>query len=176
MSPLLPRLIVQRVRVEWSKASRGMPGAGRRNAVPAAFPLPRSVLRASSDVTVHHLVACEADEFRPRTVDALPGVDVNFRMLGFKFEDGAALISFGDDDWPYGGPRNIGVRGVLFRLEPGETASFRFNRRSAYSMGGRRAMTYHDEHFHFHAGQAPDADVFLHANRNSTIDRRVSLY
>ena len=44
---MVARIIVQHVRVQWTKASRGHPGSVRRNAVARAFELPTDVVGAS---------------------------------------------------------------------------------------------------------------------------------
>lgn len=57
-------LLVQRIRVVWTKASRGAPGAARRNAVPRALPFPT----ASDDAYVlHHATCLEEAGFTPRS-------------------------------------------------------------------------------------------------------------
>jgi len=60
------RLVVQRVQVQWSKASRGGHGAQLRAAVPDAFMLPDSVVRSDQEVVVHFVDAAESDGFEPR--------------------------------------------------------------------------------------------------------------
>jgi hypothetical protein len=53
-------IVVQRVVTEWTKRSRGAPGAVRRNAVAEAFVLPPGV---GGEVLVHRVVAREQDDF-----------------------------------------------------------------------------------------------------------------
>jgi hypothetical protein len=54
-------VIVQRVKVTWTKRSRGRPGAALRHAVPVAFPLP-----SGRPPRFHDIVADEDDGFVPR--------------------------------------------------------------------------------------------------------------
>jgi hypothetical protein len=53
-------IVVQRVLTEWTKRSRGAPGAVRRNAVAEAFPLPPA---GRTEVLVHQVVAREQNDF-----------------------------------------------------------------------------------------------------------------
>jgi hypothetical protein len=61
MAELEPRVTLQRIRIEWTKASRGAPGAARRAAIDDAFPLPGPNQREV--VLVHDVVAREEDGF-----------------------------------------------------------------------------------------------------------------
>ncbi len=175
MSARIP-LFAQRVRVTWTKASRGMPGAALRAAVPFAFALPPTFLSSSrASARVHVVVADEADDFVPRTADAASGDD-DFALIDQRFFDDAVEVRFRDDHWSYGGPSQLGVHGALFRLARGEVGSFVFNRRTAYSLSGRRASSYREERWHFCAGKPADVDVFVTAARVKTVDVRVRLF
>lgn len=59
-----PRIVIQRVRATWSKASRGGEGARRRNALPHALPLPPDCRDAS--FCVHHVRFSEDSDFKRR--------------------------------------------------------------------------------------------------------------
>lgn len=61
---MLPRILIQHVRVVWTKASRGNPGATRRNAVPNGFEVPAAALTAAEAVAVHRVLIDESVEFR----------------------------------------------------------------------------------------------------------------
>lgn len=56
------RIVVQRVRTSWTKASRGGAGAAMRSAAPTTFPLPTGLTSALHDVSMQ-----EADLFVPCT-------------------------------------------------------------------------------------------------------------
>ncbi|GAA3342391.1 hypothetical protein GCM10020358_37210 [Amorphoplanes nipponensis] len=56
-------IVVQRVVTEWTKRSRGAPGAVRRNAVPEACPVPPA---DGAGVLVHQVFARERDGFAGR--------------------------------------------------------------------------------------------------------------
>jgi len=62
-------VIVQRVRTTWTKRSRGLPGAARRNAAPVAFELP-----PGPPSMVHDIVMQEWSDFTPqvKVVDGAP--------------------------------------------------------------------------------------------------------
>lgn len=64
-----PFVIIQRIRSEWTKDSRGGEGARRRNAVPQAFTLPAVCF---TDRFSHHSVRfLERDEFRRSERDSV---------------------------------------------------------------------------------------------------------
>ncbi|TWU11302.1 hypothetical protein CA54_01070 [Symmachiella macrocystis] len=64
-----PFVIIQRIRSEWTKESRGGEGARRRNAVPQALPLPESCF---TDRFAHQTVRfLEREEFRRPERDSI---------------------------------------------------------------------------------------------------------
>jgi len=64
-----PFVIIQRIRSEWTKDSRGGEGARRRNAVPQALTLPEGCFK---DRFSHHSVSfLERDEFRRPESDSV---------------------------------------------------------------------------------------------------------
>lgn len=64
-----PFIIIQRIRSEWTKDSRGGDGARRRNALPQAFKLPAVCF---TDRFSHHSVRfLERDEFRRSESDSV---------------------------------------------------------------------------------------------------------
>ncbi|MEV0940507.1 hypothetical protein AB0I90_09075 [Micromonospora wenchangensis] len=66
-------IVAQRVRVSWTKQSRGGQHAARRNAAPAAFALPQIHAGHTHEVTMH-----EQDGFRPDSClrNGVPASDV----------------------------------------------------------------------------------------------------
>jgi hypothetical protein len=71
-------VVVQGVRTSWTKRSRGEPVAARRNAAPAAFPLP-----PVQPPFVHEVLMGEHDGFQPHfTVhEGLPGTGPDCGVL-----------------------------------------------------------------------------------------------
>lgn len=58
---MIPILIIQHIHIIWTKDSRGMPGAAKRNAVPKALQLPAT--QALQPVIVHEVNAHEFNKF-----------------------------------------------------------------------------------------------------------------
>jgi hypothetical protein len=74
-------IIVQHIETRWTKASRGVPGAGLRNAVPRALPL-EPVPEPVSGIYLHRVSADEADGFALRQVTASIEPGQQFRRTG----------------------------------------------------------------------------------------------
>ncbi|GGN75141.1 hypothetical protein GCM10010112_46090 [Actinoplanes lobatus] len=84
-------IVVQRVLTEWTKRSRGAPGAVRRNAVPEAFPLPPAVV-------FHQVTAYEKDDFTPAsTADDIIPVRSGIRLS--HSPDGHLTVTSATDVW-----------------------------------------------------------------------------
>lgn len=73
-------IVVQRVLTEWTKRSRGAPGAVRRNAVAEAFPLPSA--RGAGDLWVHQVTAREQDDFAVRETAGAGAAGVWVEVMG----------------------------------------------------------------------------------------------
>lgn len=56
-------IVVQRLVTEWTKASRGAPGAVKRNATPAALPLPPGLLERREPYREHEVTFGERQAF-----------------------------------------------------------------------------------------------------------------
>ncbi|MFD8378656.1 hypothetical protein ACFV2X_08955 [Streptomyces sp. NPDC059679] len=118
--------VVQWVRTEWTKSSRGGPEAVRRNATPIAFPLPPGL--ASS---VHEVVMREADSFEPHAaVRELPDAGVALRE-----EDGRLLRIGPPQVSMFSTPRRH-RRPPAVRLAPGEWLRWQINHRFVGLCGG----------------------------------------
>ncbi|WP_242904021.1 hypothetical protein [Actinomadura terrae] len=101
-------IAVQRIRVTWTKRSRGGGAAARRNAVPAAFPLPDE-----AQPFVHRVTMSEAEDFLPRhAVERVLPEDV-----ALEERDGRLLVSLRD-----GRARDV-------PLGRGQTLRWRINKR-----------------------------------------------
>ncbi len=69
MTDAVAQIVVQRIRVEWTKVSRGAPGATRRARVPVALPLPSDF--RPERLVLHDMRAVEEEAFA--LVTAVPG-------------------------------------------------------------------------------------------------------
>ena len=109
-------VVVQHVQTSWTKLSRGGPGATRRNAVPAGFPLPR--LEGSF---THEVAVREWQDFQPED-SVRPELPAG---LDAREEYGRLRVLV---DPPFPGATGPGRRPAL-RLEPGEWLRWRINGR-----------------------------------------------
>ncbi len=117
-------VVVQWVRTSWTKRSRGEPGAARRNAVPAGFPLP--IVRPPF---VHQVLMGEHDDFRPHfTVhEGLPAPGQDSGVL-LKEEHGLLHVQLAVT--PFGMPRRW-RRPPAMRIAPGDWLRWQVNYRFA---------------------------------------------
>ena len=162
-----PTVILQRIRVEWTKASRGEPGARARAAVADCFPLPASRGEA---VLVHDLIAKEEDAFEP--LAAADGAkDTVHGVLGpiewTTRENGSLLIAFRADGT--GAPRR--APRSAFSLRPGQWGSLIVNERLALDRGWRYGQTIVNVAF----ATPWRADLFTATSRSALVDLRARL-
>ncbi|MDT0546350.1 MULTISPECIES: hypothetical protein [Streptomyces] len=152
--------VVQWVRTEWTKTSRGGTEAARRNAAPLAFPLPPGLASA-----VHEVVMREADAFEPHTsVRELPDPGVALREAGGLLRvrpPEASLFSM---------PRRH-RRPPAVRLGPGEWLRWRINYRFVGFCGGE--WSYRLDTLNVAYGPAAP-DVFL-GSPTRRVDERAYL-
>ena len=162
-------LAVQWIRVTWTKASRGAPGATARNAVPRAFPLPALVPQLGSALVVHYVDAAEADRFVPvERVQEHPG-PVRLRRL--RITAGPAGPSVQLDQELSGEPRRPHRPGPV-PLVPDEWLCWRINWRFAWNGG----WTYQADTIHLRRVEQWRPDLFLGAAPTRTIDESASLF
>ncbi len=116
-------IVAQFVVVDWTKRSRGAPGAAVRNAVPEAFRLPPL---PPADVVVHDVWADEAGGFVP---EEKLTADAQGRMFRFAVVDGRVAVRLlstavaGYSAW--------GTPQVVLRVAPGTWSRVVWNRRYA---------------------------------------------
>ncbi len=121
-------IVIQAVRVEWTKRSRGMPRAARRNAVPEAW----SVQGAGDcAVLLQEVQFSEHDGFRTPYIRAVKDPDTEvLHAYGLELArtTGGVAVYFRGDPWrpQYPGPRKV------FTLQDGEWARLVSNGRTSY--------------------------------------------
>ena len=128
-------LVLQAIQVTWTKASRGMPQAARRNQVPQTLELPES--SGSGPLWLHQVQARESRNFalepESRLLDRIP---VNWEHgIVFKPDDEKLQVSFRYSQSQHGLPRRAPERLPLFHLSPGQTAQFAINGRFVSERG-----------------------------------------
>lgn len=169
-------VVAQWVQVTWTKASRGAPGAVRRNAVPTGLLLPSAEVPILHDVTAE-----EQDGFEPRENwhavalggrdDALPPVGEYRRPrhghVLLRSKAGVFTVQLvGMRGWGYASPR----RHPAVRLEPGQWVRWIVNHR----FSGYRGWSYSQVILNLANGPVA-LDTFL-GDPPLSVDERVSLF
>ncbi|MFI7027098.1 hypothetical protein ACIBK1_00140 [Microbispora rosea] len=159
-------VVVQRVRVRWSKEDRGAREAARRASLDRAFPLPAAppgtplvhdvLIDTEGGVRIEERTAAEAEGVRLRLIET----------------DGGLKVERLPSHASYPVPRH---RAHLFTLGPGQVgrylANFRFT-------GCACAPCWHYEEWTTYVATLPARrDLFLTRERyDAEVDSRVSLY
>jgi hypothetical protein len=160
---------VQWVRVTWTKASRGAPGATARNAVPRAVALPSSPPNPGTALVAHYVDAAEADRFAPvQRVEEHPG-PVRLRRL--RISAGPTGPSVQLDQELSGEPRRPHRPGPVL-LTPDEWLCWRINWRFAWHDG----WTYQADTIHLRRVEQWRPDLFLDGVPTRTIDESARLF
>lgn len=144
--------VVQHTSVTWTKASRGSPGAARRNAVAHGYPLSQAALRGRG---VHHVCLDEADGFAAvEEWAALPDPD-RWRDHELRLRVDADALRVHLEPGAWGMPRRHG-RPPAVRLAAGESLRWQINVRMHSDAG------WWYRHDIYGVARAPyAADVFL---------------
>jgi hypothetical protein len=150
---------VQRVRLSWTKLSRGAPGAALRNARPAAFRLPWS-----TPPFFHTVDLSEADGFTPRA-SMTTGSPSRDELL---LHERNGLLNVQLTHNPFGRPDRWPLPPV--RLQPGETLRWQIN----YRFGAYDHWSYRLDTFNVAYDAPATPDLFL-APPTRTRDERTHL-
>ena len=161
-------VIVQRVRVRWSAASRGAAQANSRRAIPDAFPLPST---PAGEIIVHDVFAGETNGYRPTQQFLVGSGQARDAWLSIELHDDTAVLDWLPDYAAF--PTRSG-RSRLFTLAPGQIARYRANFRFT---GSCCSPQWYYEQWTIQAANAPArSDLFRHARYARDIDDRVHLY
>jgi hypothetical protein len=130
-----PKIILQRIRIVWTKASRGAPRASKRASIADALALPTQ--RRAGRVFVHDMVADERNAFEFVAGPKIAATDrarASSAERGFfgpvewvALEDGSLAVSLRPEGT--GAPRRPVRR--LFALQPGQWGKLVVNERIA---------------------------------------------
>jgi hypothetical protein len=165
-------LIVQHIKTQWTKASRGGAAAARRNAVPVSFRLPPALHRQDA---LHTIEIAEWEDFQYRET-------WKFLSYGGHLQVGPVLIHAGLETikvqfvWSWnecGAPERESHK--AFELRPGEWGRLICNGRfgSTYSMG--QEWLYHKSVFNVLFGDSVEPDVFVITSPNAECSRLATL-
>lgn len=151
-------IVVQAIRVAWTKATRGSQGGTVRNSLPRALPLPEAIPPSSEPAYFTNLVIYdEEDAFRckvnnmssGRLADVLGTYKLDDEPEGYwRITDwDIGLLPLGntvrvDLWWTHGMPWRKPIQG-LFNVKPGQWACLRFNWRTTATYFGANE---YDEH------------------------------
>jgi hypothetical protein len=161
-------LIVQWVRVEWTKASRGAPGAAARNAVPGRYRLPACPDPDAAQF-VHVVAATEAGGFVPvAQAEAYPQL-TGVRRLRLRAEGDGVRVRL--DQELSGEPRRP-HRPQPVPLAPGEWLCWRINWRFAWTGG----WSYRADTIHLRLAARWESGLFLDGEPTRTVDELARLY
>jgi hypothetical protein len=165
-------VIIQRVRVRWSAASRGSVQANQRRAVPDAFALPPA---PTAEVVVHDVLADETNGYQP-IEQLVAGAGQERKVwLWIEWRGDVAVVDRlpGYAVYPIrSGPSR------LFTVAAGEIARYRANFRFT---GGCCSPYWYYEQWTIQVANAATsiragADLFRHARYSCDLDERVHLY
>ncbi|WP_285646865.1 hypothetical protein [Lentzea sp. NBRC 102530] len=154
-------VVAQWVKTEWTKKSRGMPGAALRNAAPVGFVLPHV------SPAVHEACLYERYDFKPLWSDESDELDRWTVQL--REDDGVLSVQLQETVWNR--PRRW-TRPAPVRLARGEWVRWQINHRFGRMYDG--AWTYRLTTLNLAYGTPTDAKVFL-GTPTRRVDERIHL-
>ena len=164
-------IVVQHIQVHWTKASRGMPGAGRRNAVPLVCPLPEAPM--GKGLWVQEITAHESDEFRRRHHAPATGTASRYHGLNFTPVQDRLQVFFHYDKDLHGLPHRGPQKPLqLFDLSPGQIGTFHINGRFVSTRG----QFYRSHTFNITHGTTIPQDAFTGNTPHRVADWRADLF
>lgn len=154
-------LVVQRITIRWTKASRGGAAAERRNALPAALPLP-SLAGATVGYLLHDVQFLEWENFacRENVAESDALTHVRLEPVILRVTKAHVAVRFIWSRRHCGAPKRDAHD--LFRLEPGDWGRFVCNGRFGADSSAGRAWEYHMSVFNIASVEDYDRMVFIH--------------
>jgi len=134
-------MIIQHIETIWTKKSRGMPEAGKRNAVSRKLEIPVNAKRFDG-ILIHKVTAREWEDFSLEQKTEIIKNDKRYWTLAFHRESDAVQVLFTYDYIRHGRPERKDHRTPLFKLALGEWSSFHINGRFTSYSG-----QYYTQHF-----------------------------
>jgi hypothetical protein len=161
-------IIIQHITTLWTKKSRGMPGAEKRNAVPHRLLLP-AASQPLPPIFVHQVRAEESD-FQLKQTTQFPTSDEQYWSFQFQQQADQLEVLFTFSWTEHGAPDRGSYTRPLFSLKQNQTGAFSINGRfSSYDDQYYASHTvnlgfvdrFHDNLF---LTQAPDHSIDLRAH------------
>ncbi len=136
-------LIIQRIKVTWTKKSRGMPGAFKRNAIPHVLELPESHNNKAIDAVlfIHEAHADEDNNFQLNHKTEILNDMKRYWSFTLHQEEDIIRILFTYNYHEHGQPKRQADKTSIFKLEPNDIAQFLINGRYT-SYSGQFYMQY----------------------------------
>lgn len=151
-------LIIQHIDTYWTKATRGMPGAGLRSALPDAYRLPDSLTELPPNgALIHRLQRNEGQHFQPHAQTEILPVPGSYWRFRIGQHNGEITLSFCYHAADHGLPFRYSRSRPLFSLALGQRGVFRINGRFASYSG----QYYRQHTLHFAHLAALDAVCFV---------------
>lgn len=163
-------VVIQRIKTHWTKKSRGMPNAHKRNQVPKELVLPSDM--GETDLLIHEEYADEAREFQLELSLVEWSNDNQFREISFQADGQKIQVMYTYDYYLHGQPNRDEFRKTIFHLNKDEIGSFYINGRfSSYS--GQR---YTQVCINVANVGSVEKDLFIGAMRKCTVNKMVNLF
>lgn len=166
-------LIIQHIHTIWTKKSRGMPQAARRNAAPKAMPLP--FVDSSQPFLIHEINAHEFNHFDLVEKSYWTPQLKHYWRLNIDADSTPAINSASismDYDPKYTGAPNRGayIR-KLFDLSPSQSALFQINGRFS-----QEAIWYEQHQIHVALLHQLDSHIFLNKAPDFHVNQLENLF
>ncbi len=164
-------IIIQHIETIWTKKSRGMPEAAKRNAVPRKMEVPVNVFNRDG-LYIHKVTADESNNFilKPK-LEILPGTS-KYWTLNFVDMSSVYRVIFKYKYYSHGKPDRGNDKILLFNLKSGQTGTYHIN---------GRLTSYSGQHYiqHFvNIGNMKTVDkgIFLDRKSDFFVDNKVDLF
>jgi hypothetical protein len=166
-----PMILVQHIKTIWTKKSRGMPGAAKRNAIPRKLEILNDKV-ASCKIFIHEVFAQEWEDFNlEQKTEVFTKSNKYWTLTFLDFKDEVQIL-FTYDYYEHGQPNRAAYQKPLLKLRLGETGSLHINGRfSSYS------GQYYKQHF-VNIGNVCqfNSNLFLENEPNHHVDKMVHLF
>lgn len=162
-------IIIQHITTLWTKKSRGMPAAEKRNAAPHRLLLPAAP-RPLPSIFMHQVSAEEQTDFQLQQTTLIPASEAQYWSFQFQQQADQLEVWFTFSWTEHGAPDRGSYTRPLFNLKQNQTGAFSINGRFSSDQGQHYAShsvnlgfvdRFHDNLF---LPQAPDHRVDLRAH------------
>jgi hypothetical protein len=136
---LPPQIYIQRVTIDWTEESRGMPGAAKRNRCKICFPLTDAEIRTLSAGGSYSSVSMyEKGGFVPsQKTETYPEPrKLDLGALSIKQLPRKMIVRYHYSQWSVGAPDRSHRPAISCEIKPGELARVEYNGRFSFPLGG----------------------------------------